>query len=364
MKKIANIIGLSLLFASQGSVFAASVEDDPNKQNVADLQQSIQQLQKMMVDQQKQKALVPPTNLSAPLGQPTVPVTNQGPQPPTIAAPTAPKRANPVADKQNDEKIDMYEEAFANVVNQLLPMTPEQIAKLKESFSDAQRAQAAPAGVPPKPTSSSIVVDLSPQATPPIIRLQAGYITSLVFMDATGQAWPVSAYSIGDPSAYNIQWDKQGNTLLIQAISLFKRSNLAVILKNLNTPVMLTLMPGQAAVDYRVDLRVPGIGPNAVFAQSSSLPNAANPLLLDVLNAVPPPNSKVLKVNGSNDVQAWVVGKTMYLRTHLDIISPAWKAIMTSMDGTHAYEIQASSIVLALEHGKDKTITLTLEGWE
>ncbi|MFA6409016.1 MAG: DotH/IcmK family type IV secretion protein [Gammaproteobacteria bacterium] len=260
------------------------------------------------------------------------------------------------------EQPDMYEDAFTNVVNQLLPMSPDQITRLKAAFNEAQKAAVQPVGVPPRPTSSSIVVDLQPRATPPVIRLQAGYITSLVIMDSTGQPWPISAYSLGDPSAFNIQWDKKSNTLLIQSVTFYKRTNLAIMLKGLNTPVMLSLLSGQEAVDYRVDLHVPGMGPNAMVEQNG-LPGVANPVLLDVLNGIPPRGSKPLKVLGG-ECQAWYIGRTLFLRTNLDIISPAWRSIMTSMDGTHAYELQTSPVVLALEHGKDKTITLTLEGWE
>jgi intracellular multiplication protein IcmK len=260
------------------------------------------------------------------------------------------------------EPPDMYEEAFSNVLDQMLPMTPQQIAHLRQAFNEAQRAAATPAGTPPKPTSSSVVVNLAPQATPPVIRLQAGYITSLVFMDSTGQPWPIAAYSLGDPTAFNIQWDKKGNTLLVQSVTFYKRSNLAVILKGLNTPVMLTLLPGQEAVDYRVDLRVPGLGPNAMFMQSG-VPEGVNPILIDVLNGIPPKNSKTLRVS-REDCQAWLLNKTLFLRTNLDVISPAWRSVMTSMDGTHAYELQPAPVILVIEHGKDKIITLTIDGWE
>lgn len=264
-----------------------------------------------------------------------------------------------------DQAVDasnLYDEAFSGVVNQALPMSPEQIARLRELFNETQRAAVTPPGVPPRPVTTSVLVNLSPQAAPPVIRLGAGYITSLVFVDSTGQPWPIQAYSIGDPSAFNIQWDKKGNTLLIQASSFYKRSNLAVILKGLDTPVMLSLLSGQEVVDYRVDLRVPGMGPNAVLIQNG-LPDAANPLLLDVLNGVPPQGSRTLKVSGG-DCQAWILNNRLFLRTSLDVISPAWKSVMSSIDGTHAYELQPAPVILALQRGKDRTLILTIEGFE
>jgi len=258
--------------------------------------------------------------------------------------------------------VGAYDEAFSGVVSQMLPMTPEQIGRLRSIFNESQKAASLPVGIPPRPITSSVLVNLSPQATPPVIRLGAGYISSLVFMDSTGQSWPIQSYSIGDPSAFNIQWDKKGNTLLIQASSFYKRSNLAVILSGLDTPVMLTLLSGQEVIDYRVDLRVPGLGPNAVFVQNG-LPDSANPILLDVLNGVPPKGSKTLNVSGG-ECQAWILNNRLFLRTSLDVISPAWKSVMSSADGTHAYELQPAPVILALQRGKDKTLILTVEGFE
>lgn len=258
---------------------------------------------------------------------------------------------------------DPSTQAFLGVLNKQLPMSTEQIATLHQAFDDSQRASATPPDIPPRPTTSSILVDLSPNAVPPIIRLGAGYISSLVFVDSTGQPWPIEAYSVGDPGSFNIQWDKKGNTLLVQSTTFYKRSNLAVILKNLNTPVMLTLLPGQTAIDYRIDLRISGLGPNATIVQSY-LPDAGNPILLDILNGVPPKDARILKVIGDDNCQAWLINNVLYLRTQLNIVSPAWKSIMTSIDGTHAYELQPSSVILALQDGKDKTIKLILEGLE
>lgn len=356
-----------------------------------DIQQKVQRLQQLLAQSQAQNqgqaqpiSLPQPVQIKAPVvgssllpGMQNIPPQTQSvgddrrlsaiQQPPQVA-PGVNQGIQESQDGQESnaaggaEQSDMYDQAFNKVVTQLLPMSTDQIARLKEAFNDAQKAAAAPVGVPPKPTSSSVIVDLAPQATPPVIRLQAGYITSMVFLDSTGQPWPIAAYSLGDPTAFNIQWDRKGNTLLVQSVTFYKRTNLAVILKGLNTPVMITLLPGQEAVDYRVDLRVPGLGPNAMYAQSS-LPGGASPVLLDVLNGVPPRDSKTLKVLGG-DCQAWYVNKTLYLRTNLDVISPAWKSIMTSIDGMHAYELQPAPVILVLEHGKDKTITLTLEGWE
>ena len=211
--------------------------------------------------------------------------------------------------------------------------------------------------VPAKPVSSTIMVDISPGATPPVVRLSSGFVSSLVFLDSTGAPWPIKAYDLGDPKSFNIQWSQAGgddaidNTLMIQAITMYKVANLAVVLRGLNTPIMLTLVPGQEVVDYRVDIRAPGMGPKARPVYNS-MPAGASSTLIDILNGIPPRQAKSLKVTGGN-ATAWLVDKTMYVRTDMTVVSPSWVSTMTGAEGgVSAYELPQSSVVLALKDGK------------
>lgn len=250
--------------------------------------------------------------------------------------------------------------AFTGMSRNMMPLTPEQIKTLHILFDKTQRATADYPGTPPKPTSTTLTVNLSPGSTPPIIRLRQGYVTSLVFVDGTGAPWPIQAYDLGDQKSFNVQWNQKGNTLMVQALTRYTDGNMAVILKGLNTPIMITLMPGQAAVDYRVDLRIPKIGPNAVHL-IDGLPQVENPSLISVLDGVPPQGSQSLTVEGGDsNSQAWLLNGRIYLRTTMRILSPAFISTMSSPDGTHAYEMQATPVVLANFRGK--TVSLAIKG--
>lgn len=250
--------------------------------------------------------------------------------------------------------------AFGSMAQTMLPMSPEQIKRLRELFNQTQAAAATTPGTPPRPTISSQYVKLEPGATPTVIRLAQGYVTTLAFLDSTGQPWPVDNYDIGNPQAFNIQWDKKSNLLMIQATSLYNVGNLAVQLRGLATPVMVTLISGQKAVDYRIDLRVPGNGPNAKALLGRSLPQTADPILLNILEGVPPAGNTQLKISGGV-VQAWLVNNHMYLRTRLTLISPAWIATMSSPDGMKAYEMPKTPLILGFENGQ--SIQLKVEGF-
>lgn len=251
--------------------------------------------------------------------------------------------------------------AFASVLHNLMPLNPQQIGTLRNMFDESQRAVTQYPGVPPKPTSSSILVNMSPGATPPVIRLRAGYVTSMVFLDSTGQPWPVVGYDLGNPKAFNIQPsapDGKSDTLIVQALERYEQGNLAVMLKGENTPVMLTLMPGQHAVDYSVDLRIPGLGPNAMVAMNG-LPEAESPVLMNFLDGVPPQDAKLLTVDGA-PAQAWLYTSHLFLRTRVTVLSPGWVSSMSSPDGTHVYELAKTPVILASHRGE--IIQLSIKG--
>ncbi len=244
----------------------------------------------------------------------------------------------------------LNDQAFAQTVHNMLPLTPDQIKTLRYLLDESQRAAAEYPGTPPRPTSSLVAVNLSPGATPPVERLCAGYVTSLVFTDATGSPWPVAAYDLGNPHDFNVQWNKKGNTLLVQALDHYQAGNLAVMLQGMDTPIMVTLLPGQRACDYRTDLRIPQLGPNAnpVF---SGLPNTANPKLLDVLDGVPPQGAQQLQIQGGN-ATAWLIDNHIFLRTPLTVLSPGWISATSSSDGTNAYELPNTPVILASSQGQ------------
>lgn len=305
----------------------------------------------------------PTTSFQAQLKDIQQTINDQQPEVVSVIPPTAAARAEPAirsdGTKYLDQTDELRDEAFDNMTKNILPLSPSQIELLRNLYDDTQRAAAVTPGTPPRPTSASVVVNLSPGATPPVIRLSAGFVTSLVFVDSTGAPWPIDAYSLGNPAAFNIQWDKKSNILLVQAVTAHRMGNMAVILRGLNTPVMLNLNPGQPAMDVRVDIRVPGLGPEAKTTYEG-LPGTESPLLLNLLDGIPPPGAKALKASDCEDC-AWLVGEKLYLRTRFTVISPGWISTLSSADGTHVYEMQPTPLVLATYNGK--TIKLKIEGF-
>ena len=349
--KLSLILGISYTFITN----VAQAQGDDAQQALQQLRILQQRLSQQNPGQDGQ------ANQPGKAGSTATNVAQSAPPPTPKATQPPPQNtvANTVGVSQTDAEL-IDNKAFEEAKHTIYPLDPEQVIRLKQAYQTNEFAQASPVAPPPTPTATSQFVNLSPGSTPPVIRLSQGFVSSLVFLDSTGAPWPISAYDLGDPDAFNIQWDKTSNTLMIQALKLYNYGNLAVRLKGLNTPVMLTLIPGQKAVDYRVDLRIQGYGPNAKsMPMEEGIPPAASDILLHILDGVPPANSQRLTVNGG-DARAWLAQEKMYVRTNLTILSPGWIASMTSADGTHAYEMQKSPVLLVSWHGK--VMQLKVEG--
>jgi intracellular multiplication protein IcmK len=250
--------------------------------------------------------------------------------------------------------------AFNALLQQNIPLTPREVVRLHQEVDVSQRAAAIPATIPPKPVSTTIMVNLAPGSTPPAVRIAQGYVSSMVFVDSTGTPWPIASFDIGNPKAVNIQWDGKSNIILLQAVSPYMTGDIVIRLVGLPTPITLELVAGQRVVDYRVDLHVSGIGPNTKdLPVGTGVPNGANQLLLGILDGIAPAGSKLLTVRGG-DAQAWMLGQTIYLRTRMTVLSPGWTGKMVSPDGMMAYELPRTSSVLVSRYGEP--VELKVEG--
>lgn len=251
--------------------------------------------------------------------------------------------------------------AFNSLLEKNMPLTPQQMVILRQQIDMAQRAAAITPTIPPKPVSSTIMVNLAPGSAPPVLRLAQSYVSSMVFVDSTGAPWPVESFDIGNPKAMNVQWDGKSNIVLLQAVQPYSTGDFVVRLVNLPTPITIELVSGQRVVDYRADIHVPGSGPNAkALPLGTTLPDSANQLLLGVLDGIAPPNSRALTVHGGDGL-AWSAGEKMYLRTRMTLLSPGWTGRMVSPDGMQAYELPRTSTILVSRYGQP--VELKVEGY-
>lgn len=260
-----------------------------------------------------------------------------------------------------DPNSDPDDPNFQLLLKEQFPMSPDQIKTFRDTLDIYQRALQNKAKNP-APVMSTRSVNLAPGSVPPPVRIATGYVSSILFIDETGAPWPIKAYDIGNSKAFDVVWDKVGNLLLIQGLEAYANTNIVVLLHNLETPVILNLVNDQQKVDYRMDLRIPGMGPkaNVPIITNSSIPDS-DEMLMGLLDGIPPDMAKPLAVKGAS-AQAWLLDdRELLIRTRLTILSPAYTSSMRSPDGMKVYRLPKTPLIMASKDGN--TYQLSINGY-
>ena len=249
------------------------------------------------------------------------------------------------------------DEAFNRVLDSMAPLTPAQIRQFSQTIDDTERAAGAPARHVPKEVSSSVTTSLLPGITPPVVRLSANHVTTVVFLDQVGNPLSIRAVDLGAPASFSLTWqpksDGTTNFLSLSPRSLYARGNVAVTLEGVPAPITLSLVSGQREVDFRVDVRVRGVTVGGAVT-SSGLPGHVDPVNLSMLSGQAPVGGTAL-VTDQPSVQAWSDGSRFFIRTPpaTSLLSPAYTAVMKGPDGSAVYTIPPTPVVVVLS-GQDQ----------
>ena len=248
----------------------------------------------------------------------------------------------PLIRRDKDEVTPI--ERTMNILN-----TPDdRIKELRQELYNKGKLLNQSAVPPAKPVNSVLVASLAPGATSPVVRLTKGRTSAIIVTDSTGKPWPIMNFDgLSDENFVLNRLDgsaSEGYMLSVTPLAQFASGNLVLVLKDLPSPLVIEFVTGQAEVDVKTEIRVQAIGPNAVI-QSLGMPESIDPQLLSLLQGVAPNDAKAL-VTSTNAVQAWMSGQYMYIRTRYRIGSPAPIDVTSSPDGTFAYKMEASPVIL------------------
>ncbi len=294
--------------------------------------------------------------------------TADGQTPPATPAqpePAAQQQAAPVEIPPLPPLPPVEQEAFKRVREEAAPLTPGQIRTMGRVIDDAERAAATPPRFVPKVVSSAVSISMQPGATPPVARLAANYVTTLVFMDQLGSPLRVKSVDLGSPKGFNMTWDQSSesgtNFVSLSPTSLYPSGNVSVVLEGVPVPVTLTLVTGQREVDDRVDVRVRGVVSGAIRV-SGTLPQGISKTAQDMLGGVAPSGTTMLTTT-RQDVQAWYVGQRFYVRAPAGatVLSPACIEIAHGPDGSTVCSIPPIPVVSLLV-GRDQ-VNVMLSGY-
>lgn len=246
--------------------------------------------------------------------------------------------------------------AFQSTLDAAMPLRPDQVQQLITRMSALQRATAPSLTDPVRPRAVLKVdtISLDPSGDPPIIKVAAGYVTSVMMMDATGAPWRIEDAAFAGKFEIRVVNSGEGNVMRIIPLNRFYEGNITVQLEGLATPITFRLIAGNDEVYFRYDVRVPAMGPVARpprFVSANSMV-AGDSVMMAVLDGYPPAGARRLRVSGLDDRSAaWDVNGQVYLRTPHALLSPAWSSSTSSGDGTTVYAIPETPVLLLSDQG-------------
>lgn len=245
-----------------------------------------------------------------------------------------------------------------------LQMTPEQVRQVKTLFLDQQRAAATPYPVIAEPVTRSLNMSMTPGVAPPVLRLSAGMLSTIVFTDAAGNPWDIKSVALnrsqfsdgvtqGLTSNSNDDNRSINNILTLEPLNPASYGNVSVTLEGLATPVIFTLSTGQNKVDVRVDARIPSINPFAT-SSNSSLPARISTSIDDTTLLFvdgTPPVEAIAYIVSDKLIEAWKFGEDLIVRTDSKIIFPAYSSAVTSTSGMSVYRFDAGHQSITVSKG-------------
>lgn len=253
--------------------------------------------------------------------------------------------------------------AFIEAMRGIMPMTPEQIRLFKKRYDESQGATRAPVRPDASRVTRSLDLTLRPGEETPVIRMQAGEVSTLTFSDRNGNPWPILSVTAGDAAAFNAQTagpDGSSNILVVHTQDLFASSNMVVTLVDNPVPVILSLdARDQRVVDYRIDARIDGVGPNSNYAitDSDSLPSTGDKTMIAFLDGIPPKGA-TRRVTSNGSVDAWMYDGKLYVRTKASLLSPAYVSKSSNVSGVSVYTLSETPVVIIQSGGRMDTVTI------
>jgi intracellular multiplication protein IcmK len=306
--------------------------------------------------------LLAPVVATAQIAQPTA---STDPTAASSAAPVEPGQGIPplseVATSRGQSQANL--EAYLQALEEGLPMTPEMITTLRELVDASQRAAAYPPEGPPTGTLDAVAVDLTPGGPPPKISVAARTASVVNFFDATGAAWPITGYVVGDPKSFQILTiGEEASFLTVTPLVQHGYSNLVVRLQNLDTPIVIEILTDPQVINYRRDIRIAAYGPKAGPEGSIAElgPNPGDLTLVTFLTGADlPKEAKAISIQGAA-AQAWLYADSLYLRGTDALLSPAWDGSLAGPGELRVYRLKPSPILLMSIAGQPTTVRAIL----
>ncbi len=295
--------------------------------------------------------LAPPAGVAG-MGRPAQPAQGSGqqrPDKPYVVWQGAGPSGQPQPMPSPVVDFDLVQE----VQDRISPFSPAEVRRLRSELEERERAWYENLAKKPQPKAvvSEYRLDMSPGATPPVVRAALGQGALVTFISADAKPWPIKDARNFNTKGITVE-QMSSHVLSVSLNSPYATGSVGVILDGLTSGLTFTVVPAQAETDHRVEMIVPRMlavseeGSSVHAGASLSVPGLNTAELSKYLLKIPPEAARELKIEGAPDVTAWQSSKNrMVVRTALTIVSPATYRRHTSADGTHVYELPLTPVL-------------------
>lgn len=250
---------------------------------------------------------------------------------------------------QSDHKQDL---------SQMFPLDTTDINYLRQKVEQQQENASILPGAGNDPGYAAIYqTSLNPgyDLSHPVINIGLHKITSIILTDSQGNILPIDSYLSGDPQNFSVTWpNNKGGVLFFAANKAFQSTNIAIMLKGEQVPLMITLISGQKtwhSVNY-VRLINKDDASNHHLSNMNQVPE----YLMNLLVGLPPKGAKALQIiGGDGATRVWDYNGQYLILTPDTLLSPQWvtqSSNHSSSGQMHAYVIAPITEILLSAHGQ------------
>jgi intracellular multiplication protein IcmK len=238
-------------------------------------------------------------------------------------------------------------------------LSPDEILEIRKVIQEENASKELPLAGRAIPTVRPIKIDLSPDATPPIIRISKGAGATIVF---TRSGQPVEIETYINFAKKQISVNEFGTGMLAVSALMDEQHNaaFAVRLKDIPVPIQFTVLTAQLLSDYRIDAYLPPLSmgsrsPLSISQEDSDLSTA---MMFAMTNIVPDGYAKGVASAGQVFIKK--ESDEMIYRIRGTLISPALpeSSRLESPDGMKCYSLPQVGVLSVLIDGQISTVKI------
>lgn len=243
------------------------------------------------------------------------------------------------------------------------PYTPEEIEQLRSLLQEVSEAETSPLGEEPEERKRVVIADLTTASSAIPMAVSPDYLSSITFLDASGNPWPIKNYTLGIGDSNKLQATDISDHILATTPMQSLRTNALVTLVGLNQPLSIRLSTEREPGVYdTLEIQVPKAGPSTTGTggtRSIPDPEVLDPGLSRFVTMTPPGGANAVELDGApgKETHAWRHKGRLVIRTNHALARPSPQGVLHSTGDIRVYALdQARSLLLLDDAGNSHSV--------